>query len=104
MEEGIEQLIKMVANLKVTMEEKFERIDSRFDRIEQKLAEHDEKFEKIEQKLDTMEEKQLEHDRRFDKIENKFINTIKVIGHDVQNNKKHIERLENNDDYYRISE
>jgi len=96
-EEGIEQLIKMVANLKVTMEEKF-------DSIEQKLVEHDERFEKIEQKLDIMEEKLFEHDKRFDKIENKFINTIKIIGHDVQNNKKHIERIENNDDYYKISE
>jgi len=103
-EEGIEQLIKMVANLKVTMEEKFERIDLRFDSIEQKLVEHDERFEKIEQKLDIMEEKLFEHDKRFDKIENKFINTIKIIGHDVQNNKKHIERIENNDDYYKISE
>ena len=95
--EEIEQLIKMVANLKVTMEEKF-------DSIKQKLVEHDERFEKIEQKLDIMEEKLFEHDKRFDKIENKFINTIKIIGHDVQNNKKHIERIENNDDYYKISE
>lgn len=122
---GIEQLIKMVANLKITMEEGFKNVDRRFEKIEEKLAEHDERFEKIERKLvehdkrfeemdnkfeeldnklDRIDKKVNEHDQDFDRIENKFIKTLKLIGHDVQNNKRHIEQLENNDDYYKISE
>jgi len=104
MEEGIEQLVSMVANMKVMMEEKFAAIekklaehDERFESIEKKLVEHDEQFEKMGKKLDG-------HNKRFDKIEEKFTQTIRLIGHDVQNNKRHIDHLENGEDYYKISE
>ena len=111
MEEGIEQLINMVANLKVTMLNKFEQIDKRFAQIDKRFEEIDGRFEqvdgrfeKIEGRLDRIEAKQKEHDKRFDRIEEKFTNSLKLIGHDVQNNKRHIEKIENNDDYYNVCE
>ena len=111
MEDGIKQLIDMVANLKVTMLDKFDEIDRKFEKIDSRFEEIDKRFEQIdkrldgiESRLDRIENKLKEHDKRFDKIEEKFINSLKLIGHDVQNNKRHIEKLENNDDYYNVSE
>ncbi len=97
MEEGIKQLIDMVANLKITMLDKFDEIDKRFESIDKKFESIDKRFDKIDSKLQ-------EHDKRFDRIEEKFTNSLKLIGHDVQNNKRHINKLENNDDYYNVSE
>ena len=111
MEDGIKQLIDMVANLKVTMLDKFDEIDRKFEKIDSRFEEIDKRFDRIESRLDRIESrldrienKLKEHDKRFDKIEEKFINSLKLIGHDVQNNKRHIEKLENNDDYYNVSE
>ena len=118
MEDGIKQLIDMVANLKVTMLDKFEDIDKRFEEMDKRFEEIDKRFEAVDKRfdgvdkrfdgieirLDRIENKLKEHDKRFDKIEEKFINSLKLIGHDVQNNKRHIEKLENNDDYYNVSE
>jgi len=114
MADEIKQLLDMVANLRSTMLERFEKIDEkleehdrRFEKIESKLEEHDRRFEKIESKLE-------EHDERFESIEKKMekldsnqikiINTINIFKHDIDNNKKHIEKLENGDDYLKISE
>ena len=91
----IKQLLKMVANLRSTVEEGFERLDK-------KLEEHDEKFERLDKKLE-------EHDEKFDNIESeirefnktqiKILNTMKVYEHDIENNATHIKRLENKNNY-----
>ena len=104
MEDGIKQLIDMVANLKVTMLDKFDEIDKRFDEIDKRFEGNDKRFEGIESRLDRIENKLKEHDKRFDRSEEKFTNSLKLIGHDVQNNKRHIDKLENNNDYYNVSE
>ena len=111
MEEGIEQLVDMVANLKIVMEDNFKKVDRRFDAIdrrfediEEKLAEHDKRFDAMDRRFEDIEKKLVEHDKYYNRIEEKFVNTIRVIGHDVQNNKRHIDQLENDDDYYKISE
>ena len=111
MEEGIKQLIDMVANLKVTMLDKFDEIDKRFESIDKRFESIDKRFESIDGKFDSIDKrfdkidsKLQEHDKRFDRIEEKFTNSLKLIGHDVQNNKRHIDKIENNDDYYNVSE
>jgi len=103
-EDGIKQLIDMVANLKITMLDKFDEIDKRFDEIDKRFEGNDKRFEGIESRLDRIENKLKEHDKRFDRIEEKFTNSLKLIAHDVQNNKRHIDKLENNNDYYNVSE
>ena len=104
MEDGIKQLIDMVANLKVTMLDKFDEIDQRFEEIDNRFDEIDKRFEKVDKRFEEIDKRFDGIDKRFDKIEEKFINSLKLIGHDVQNNKRHIEKLENNDDYYNVSE
>jgi chromosome segregation ATPase len=81
MADEIQQLLKMVANLKITVDEGFERVDK-------KLEEHDEKFEGIEKEMS-----------KLNKTQTKILNTMKVYEHDIENNAKHIERLENKNNY-----
>ena len=81
MADEIQQLLNMVANLRITVEEGFERID-------EKLEEHDEKFENIESEI-----------KELNKTQKKILNTMKVYEHDIENNATHIKRLENKNNY-----
>ncbi|MFP4662307.1 MAG: hypothetical protein ACLFPF_08950 [Halanaerobiales bacterium] len=88
MADEIKQLIDMVASLKVTVEERFEAIDKRFEAIDKRFDAVDERFDIIETAIQELNSNQL-----------KILNSIKLIEHDVKNNKKHIERLEERESY-----
>jgi predicted nuclease with TOPRIM domain len=104
MEEGIKQLIDMVANLKMTMLDKFAQVEKKLEEHDRKFEEIDERFEQVDRRFEQIDERFEQVDRRFDRIEEKFTNSLKLIGHDVQNNKRHLDKIENNDDYYNVSE
>ena len=127
MEDGIKQLVDMVANLKMTMEEGFDRLDKRLDNLENRMDSMEKRMDSMEKRMDSMEKRMdsmenrmdgledkmdgLEDkmDNRFDKVETKLddfnetqekiINSLRIMQDDIDNNKKHIDKIENKDQY-----
>ena len=102
MADEIKQLIDMVAKLKIHVENGFTMMNNKFVEIDKRFEMIDKRFEKIDKRFDKVDE-------RFDKVEVaikelndnqiKILNSIKLIEHDVENNKKHIERLEERENF-----
>ncbi len=95
MADEIKQLIDMVAKLKITVDEgfglmnnKFCEIDNRFEAVDKRFDEMDNRFDVMETAVKELNENQI-----------KIMNSIKLIEHDVENNKKHIEKLEERESY-----
>ncbi len=109
MADEIKQLIKMVAELKVTVDEGFGYMHKKFGEIDKRFKEVDERFDQVDKKFESIDERFDKIDKRFDEMEVaikelnqnqiKILNSIKLIEHDIKNNKKHIERLEEREQY-----
>ena len=121
MEEGIKQLIDMVANLKMTMEEKFDEIDKRFDEIDKRFDGVDKRFDGVDKRFEDVDKRFEDVDKRFEGIElrldniegkidilndnqHKIIKTIRVMKDDIDNNRRHIDKIENEDEYYPLND
>jgi chromosome segregation ATPase len=121
MEEGISQLIDMVANLKITINEKFEQVDRRFEEIDKRLDDMDKRFEAIDRRFEAIDDRFDQVDKRFEEIDKRFdtlnikfdkqndnfqkiINSLKVMKGDIYNNREHIDKLENKDKYFQVGE
>ncbi len=95
MGDEIKQLTDMLAKLKMSIDEGFSLMNNKFDTI-------DKRFDTIDKRFDTI-------DKRFDDVENailelnttqvKILKTIKLQEHDINNNRRHIEKFEERENY-----
>ena len=123
MGDEIKQLIDMVARLKIALDEgfeavekrfqeidnRFEQVDRRFEAIDSRFQQIDNRFEEIDNRFEAMDKRFDEVDKRFDRVEIgieelntnqiKILNSMKLLEQDVRSNKKHIERLEEQESY-----
>lgn len=93
MRDGFQKMDERFEKVEQTMDERFEKVDERFEKMEQKM---DKKFEKMEQKTDKRFEKM---DRQFEKINErigKVEEDISEIREDVSTLKADVKILQNN--------
>jgi len=77
----IKQLTDMLAKLKMSIDEGFSLIDKRFDAI-------DKRFDDVENAILELNTTQV-----------KILKTIKLQEHDINNNRRHIEKFEERENY-----
>lgn len=116
MADEIKQLIDMVAELQITFDEGFGAINDKFEAIDKRFDDIDKHFDSIDKHFDTMDKYFETIDNCFNTVNDinnnteaaikelnrnqiKILNSIKLFEHDIKNNKKHIERLEERESY-----
>lgn len=95
MGDEIKQLIDMVAKLKINMDKGFEMINQKFEEIDKRFEKIDKRFEGIDKRFDNIETAIKE----LNENQVKILNSIKLIEHDVENNRRHIKRLEERESF-----
>jgi hypothetical protein len=88
MADEIKQLIDMLAKLKITVDEGFSLMNNKFESIDKRFESIDKRFDNVETAIKELNYNQI-----------KILNSIKLIESDVRNNKKHIERLEEKENF-----
>jgi tetrahydromethanopterin S-methyltransferase subunit G len=91
----LEKMDKMqndLQDMKNVNQEEFDKINNRIDKIENRL---DSLENKVEQGF--METKTAI--RELNKTQSRIIESLKLMGHDIQNNKRHIQAIENGKSY-----
>ncbi|MFP4016388.1 MAG: hypothetical protein ACLFUI_05100 [Halanaerobiales bacterium] len=95
MADEINQLLNMVANLKVIVEEGFDNTNKRFEAVDKRFEAVDKRFEAVDKRFDTIEVAIKE----LNSNQVKILNSMKLLVNDVNNNRKHIERLEERESF-----
>jgi len=84
----IKQLTDMLAKLKMSIDEGFSLMNNKFDTI-------DKRFDAIDKRFDDVENAILE----LNTTQVKILKTIKLLEHDINNNRRHIEKFEERENY-----
>ena len=88
MGDEIKQLTDMLAKLKMSIDEGFSLMNNKFDTI-------DKRFDAIDKRFDDVENAILE----LNTTQVKILKTIKLQEHDINNNRRHIEKFEERENY-----
>jgi len=63
---------------------RFQHLDERFGRIEQRLDGHDRRFDSIDQRFNRVEQRLDEHDQRFDEVKRYTGVLVEGLRHELQ--------------------
>ena len=88
MGDEIKQLTDMLVKLKMSIDEGFSLMNNKFDTI-------DKRFDAIDKRFDDVENAILE----LNTTQVKILKTIKLQEHDINNNRRHIEKFEERENY-----